>query len=300
MRFSGNYSDYIHPDKIDSLSISIFLEQQQDARGGVGANIAYTLALLGDEPILLGAVGEDAREYMADLARIGIDTSYVHFSTLPTAAFNVITDESNNQVGGFYPGAMFDSASLTFNEWQGKDIVAVVAPHDPVAMRRQIAECKKLGMKLCYDIGQQVSNTDGDVLTEGIAAATVLILNDYEMSVLSKKTGMTIAAIKAKVPVVITTYGERGSAIEGASVESPIEVGIVLPSDVKDPTGAGDAYRAGFLYGYAREWGLKQAGQLGATCATYAIECVGTQAHHFTKSAIAKRYFETYDEEITI
>ena len=250
MRFSGNYSDYIHPDKIDSLSISIFLEEQQDARGGVGANIAYTLALLGDTPVLLGAVGEDAREYMADLSRAGIDTSHVHFSALPTAAFNVITDESNNQVGGFYPGAMFDSASLTFDNWQDKNIVA---------MRRQIAECKKLGIKLCYDIGQQVSNTDGDILAEGVEAATILILNDYEMSVLSKKTGMAITAIKAKVPVVITTYGARGSIIEGASVESPIEVGIVLPSDVKDPTGAGDAYRAGFLYGYARNWSLKQA-----------------------------------------
>ncbi len=298
MRFSGNYSDYIHPDKIDSLSISIFLEQQQDARGGVGANIAYTLALLGDEPILLGAVGEDAREYMADLAHLGIDTSHVHFSDLPTAAFNVITDESNNQVGGFYPGAMFDSATLTFDEWRGKDIVAVVAPHDPVAMRRQIAECKNIGLKLCYDIGQQVSNTDGDVLAEGIAAATVLILNDYEMSVLSKKTTLSIATIKETVPVVITTYGERGSVIEGAAVESPIEVGIVLPNDVKDPTGAGDAYRAGFLYGYARGWDLKQAGQLGAACATYAIECIGTQAHHFTTDDIMRRYQETYDETV--
>lgn len=300
MRFSGNYSDYIQPDKIDSLSISIFLEQQQDARGGVGANIAYTLALLGDQPVLLGAVGEDAREYMSDLAATGIDTSHVHFSTLPTAAFNVITDESNNQVGGFYPGAMFDSASLTFTKWRDANIVAVVAPHDPVAMRRQIAECKEMGMKLCYDIGQQVSNTDGDVLGEGVEAATILILNDYEMSVLSKKTGLSIAAIKAKVPIVITTYGERGSVIEGAAVESAIEIGIVLPNDVKDPTGAGDAYRAGFLYGYARDWSLEQAGRLGAACATYAIECIGTQAHHFTPEEITQRYFEAYNQPISI
>ena len=300
MRFDGQYRDYIHTDKLDSLSISIFLQSQVDAHGGVGANIAYTLALLGDSPVLLGSVGADATDYMQKLAGAGVDISHVHTSTLPTAAFNVITDSSSNQVGGFYPGAMFDSTSLSFEPWKSTDTIAVIAPHDPVAMRRQVVECHDLGLRMLYDIGQQVSNTDGDIMVEGIHAATVLIVNDYEMTVLSKKTGMSIDTIKTTVPVVITTLGERGSVIEGRDVPEPINIDVVLPTDVVDPTGAGDAYRAGFMYGYARNWPLKACGQLGATCATYAIESVGTQNHQFTFDEVAGRYNTAFDKSLSL
>ncbi len=298
MRFDGEYRDYIHADKLESLSISIFLQDQTDAHGGVGANIVYTLALLGDKPVLLGSVGADAAEYVKKLESVGVDVSHVHTSPLPTAAFNVITDSSNNQVGGFYPGAMFDSESLRFEPWRGSDAVAVIAPHDPAAMRRQVAECRELGLRMLYDIGQQVSNTDGDVMAEGVHAATMLIVNDYEMTVLSKKTGLSTADIKETVPIVITTLGERGSIIEGRDVPETILVDIVLPSDVVDPTGAGDAYRAGFLYGYVRDWPLQTSAQLGATCATYAIESTGTQAHHFTIDEVAQRYAAAFHEQL--
>lgn len=298
MRFDGQYRDYIHTDKLDSLSISIFLQDQTDAHGGVGANIAYTLALLGDSPVLLGSAGADAADYMQKLAGIGVDISHAHTSKLPTAAFNVITDSSNNQVGGFYPGAMFDSDSLRFEPWRGTDAIAVIAPHDPVGMRRQVAECHELGLRLLYDIGQQVSNTDGDIMAEGVRSATVLIVNDYEMTVLSKKTGMSINSIKSTVPVVVTTLGERGSVIEGRDVPEAILIDIVLPSDVVDPTGAGDAYRAGFLYGYARNWPLKTCGQLGATCATFAIESAGTQAHEFTFDEVANRCAAAFNNSL--
>lgn len=300
MRFDGQYRDYIHTDKLDSLSISIFLQSQVDAHGGVGANIAYTLALLGDSPVLLGSVGADATDYMQKLADVGVDISHTHTSTLPTAAFNVITDSSNNQVGGFYPGAMFDSEQLRFEPWRDTNAIAVIAPHDPVGMRKQVAECNELGLRMLYDIGQQVSNTDGDIMVEGIRAATVLIVNDYEMTVLSKKTSISIDTIKATVPIVITTLGERGSVIEGRDVPEAILVDVVLPTDVVDPTGAGDAYRAGFLYGYSRNLPLKACGQLGATCATYVIEAVGTQTHHFTFDDLTSRYAAAFNEPIPL
>ncbi len=298
MRFDGEYRDYIHADKLDTLSISIFLQDQTDAHGGVGANIAYTLALLGDKPVLLGSVGGDASAYVKKLELAGVDVSHVHTSNLPTAAFNVITDSSNNQVGGFYPGAMFDSESLHFEPWRGTNAIAVIAPHDPVAMRRQVTECHELGLCMLYDIGQQVSNTDGDVMAEGVRAATILIVNDYEMTVLSKKTGLAIDEIKSLVPIVVTTLGERGSVIEGREVPEALTVDVVLPHDVVDPTGAGDAYRAGFLYGYARKWPLKFCGQLGATCATYAIEFVGTQGHQFSLDEVADRYSKAFNQTI--
>jgi adenosine kinase len=296
MSFNGKYVDHIRPEKLHSLSISIFLKELKDAYGGVGANIAYTMALLGDEPILLGSVGKDALLYMEKLAHDGVNITHVFESALPTASFNVITDDDQNQVGGFYPGAMFDSDALSFAPWKNANAIVVVSPHDPKAMRRQVAEAKEWALRLCYDIGQQVSNLPGDEMKAGVLAAEILILNDYEITVLSEKTGMSIKQIKETVPIVITTLGKKGSVIEGAKVPKPITVGVAKPKQVADPTGAGDAFRSGFLYGYARNWPLKACAQLGAVCGTYAIEAVGTQSHTFTTDEITKRYKDAFDE----
>lgn len=298
MNFSGRYRDHIKPEKLDSLSISIFLDTLKDAHGGVGANITYSLALLGDEPVLLGSVGPDGLLYMEKLAHHGVNIAHIYESKLPTAAFNVITDSDQNQVGGFYPGAMFDSDALSFANWKDDGPIVVVSPHDPKAMRRQVQEAKDWSLRMMYDIGQQVSNLPGDQMREGIEAAEVLILNDYEMTVLSTKTGLPIEDIKKQVPVVITTLGKEGSVIEGKKVGKPIRVGVVKPQQVLDPTGAGDAFRSGFLYGFARDWPLHACAQLGAVCGTYAIESMGTQAHTFTLADVAKRYQESFNEPL--
>jgi adenosine kinase len=298
MNFSGRYKDHIQPEKLDTLSISIFLENLKDAHGGVGANIAYSLALLGDEPVLLGSVGPDGLLYMEKLAHHGVNIAHVYESKLPTAAFNVITDSDQNQVGGFYPGAMFDSDTLSFAAWKDQSPIVVVSPHDPKAMRRQVQEAKEHGLRMMYDIGQQVSNLPGDEMREGVEAAEILILNDYEMTVLSEKTGLSIDEVKATVPIVITTLGKEGSVIEGKSVPEAIRVGVAKPKEVLDPTGAGDAFRSGFLFGLAREWPLKACAQLGAVCGTYAIESMGTQSHEFTLDDVKKRYAEAFGEDL--
>jgi adenosine kinase len=298
MSFAGRYSDHMRPEKLDSLSISIFLQELHDTYGGVGANIAYTLALLGEEPFLLGSVGQDARLYLEKLAHHGVNITHVHESNLPTASFNVITDGDENQIGGFYPGAMFDSKMLSFEPWKGQKPIAVVSPHDPVAMKRQVAECRRWGLSLCYDVGQQVSNLEAADIAEGVDAAEVLILNDYEMTALAAKTGRAIAAIKAAVPIVVTTLGKDGSLIEGAAVPQPIRVGVVKPQRVADPTGAGDAFRGGFLYGRARGWELRDCARLGATAAAYAIEHTGTQGHHFTPAQLTRRYQAAFSEPL--
>jgi adenosine kinase len=298
MSFSGRYREHIQPEKLDALSISIFLDALLDAHGGVGANIAYTLGLLGDEPVLLGSVGKDGLLYMEKLARHGVNITHIYESELPTATFNVITDADQNQVGGFYPGAMFDSERLSFEPWKDAAPLAVISPHDPQAMRRQVQECREWGLRLCYDIGQQVSNLPGEDMRAGVEAAEMLILNDYELTVLSKKTGLSIADIKARVPIVITTLGKDGSVIEGKDVPATITVGIAPPEQVADPTGAGDAYRSGFLYGLSRGWPLKACAQLGATCATYAVETVGTQSHSFTLDNVTARYKKAFSEEL--
>lgn len=298
MRFDGKYTDVIHPDKLDSLSVSMLLTGSHDADGGNGGNIVYSLALLGSEPVLLGSVGPNGLLYMEKLAHHGVDISHVFESELPTASFTVITDSVNNQVAGFYPGAMADSKTLSFEPWKDMDPITLVSAQDPDAMRHFVQECKDWNLRLCYDVSQQVSNLDGADIAAGVDTATILIVNDYEMTVLSKKIGKSIEDIKLQVPIVITTLGGDGSIIEGKDVPEPIKIGVAIPTRVADPTGAGDAYRAGLLHGYARGWPLKKCGQLGAVCATYAVEQMGTQEHQYTFSDIEKRYKDNFGEEL--
>jgi adenosine kinase len=298
MNFSGRYRDLIKPEKLHVLSLSTLLDKLEDSPGGIGANIASNLAYLGEHPVLLGAVGVEARDYINKLAGLGIDTSHVHFSHLPTASFNVITDSEDSQVGGFYPGAMSDSASLDFKFLESRDDLVVIAAHDPTAMNRQVKECKKRGLRLVYDPGQQVASDLPD-LKAGVEAAEVLIVNDYELSVLCDKIGMTPADLKKRIPVMITTFGKEGSIIEGSAISTPLPIGIAKPDKVIDPTGAGDAYRAGFLYGYARQWDLRKCGQLGAVIASFIVEHHGTQ-REFSTAAVMKRYQDNFKEEIEL
>ena len=288
----------IKPDKLHVLSLSVLLDKLEDTRGGIGANIAASLAQLGEKPVLLGSVGADAKPYVEDLNNLGIDTSHIHFSQLPTASFNVITDGDDSQVGGFYQGAMSDADSLSFKPWQGEDIVAVIAAHNPEAMNRQVKECQDYGLKLVYDPGQQVADPATD-LAAGVAAADVVIVNDYELGLLCQRLDTSPEKLKSQVPVLITTLGKDGSVIEGRDVASPLSIGTAKPTAVTDPTGAGDGYRAGFLYGYLRQWDLRVSGQLGATVASFIVEEHGTQ-RQFSKQDIMDRYRDNFNEEIEL
>ena len=299
MNFSGKYRDLIKPDKLHVLSLSVLLDKLEESPGGNGANIAHSIAQLGERPILLGSVGPNAADYLKELSDTGIDTEFVHVSQLPTASFNVMTDADGNQVGGFYPGAMSDAETLKLERWAGQDVLVCVSAHDPAAMRAQVAECKQQGLRLMYDPGQQVSNSPAADLKAGLDGAEILIVNDYELSVLCEKTATTPEAIKAKTPIVITTLGKEGSLIEGTQVKSPLKIAAAQPTEAVDPTGAGDAYRAGFLYGYLRQWQLRDSAQFGAVVASFIIEHHGTQTL-FSKDAIIKRYQKTFNEEITL
>ena len=298
MNFSGRYRDLIKPDMLHALSLSTLLEKLEDSRGGTGANIAYNLALLGEQPVLLGSVGKDGKDYIDDLAKIGVDTSGIHFSQLATASFNVITDSEDSQVGGFYQGAMSDSESLSFSGWHNKDALILISAHNPSAMNRQARECQQYGLKLVYDPGQQVSDPATDLGT-GVAAAEIILVNDYELSVLCEKLATTPQKLSEQVPILITTKGKDGSIISGSAVSESLEIGIAKPKSIVDPTGAGDAYRAGFLYGYLRQWDLRICGQLGAVVASFIVEQHGTQ-QIFTKQAIMNRYQDNFNEEIEL
>lgn len=296
MGFDGKYSNLIKPDHIDVLSISVLLNDMVVARGGVAANIAYTLALLEEKAILMGSVGPDAAEYLQLLADSGIDVSYVKRSMFPTATFTVFTDAENNQVGGFYPGAMADDKERSLAQFKDEKILVVISPDDPDTMDFLVTQCIVYNLPFLYDCGQQVTNSSGESLKKGVLGAEVLIVNEYELALLSEKIHMTIEEIKAHVPICITTLGEKGSVIEGARVAEPINIPIVSPTQIADPTGAGDAYRAGFLYGYVRRLNLKTCGQLGALTAAYALENKGTQEHSYSKNDFLDRYKDIFGE----
>lgn len=299
MNFTGSYADLIEPSKLDVLSVSVLVDSLNIAAGGTGANIAYSLGALGEKPMLLGSVGHDANDYIQRLSSAGVDTAGVHTSDVPTASFSVLTDNSGNQVGGFYPGAMADAESLGFTPFAGQNVIVCLSAHDPNAMRRQVAECAEHKLRLMYDPGQQVSNISGEDLQAGIAAAEVVIVNEYELDVMSKKTGISAEELEKTVPFMIITQGAAGSTVVGKNIAQPIKIASALPAKVVDPTGAGDAYRAGFLYGYLRQWEVHICGQLGAVVASFVLEQAGTQVPLSTANII-KRYQTTFNEEITL
>lgn len=300
MNFNGHYKDVIKPDKIHILSISLLLKELKNTEGGVAANIAYGLALLKEKPILLGSVGNDAKDYVKKLTSLGINTNSVFFSELNTASFNVITDLDDNQVGGFYPGAMSDNKTISFAKWKKQNAFFVVSPNDPKLMDRLVLECKKNKLRMFYDFGQQVSNLPASSLKKGVESAELIITNDYEISVLLDKIKLTISELKTKVPVLVTTLGEKGAIISGNKINEEIKIKPAKPKKIVDPTGAGDAFRSGFLYGYIRKLDLKTCGQLAATSAVYAIETYGTQEYAFIKKEFAKRYLANYHSQVPI
>ncbi len=299
MNFSGRYAEMIHPKKLHVLSLSILLDDLVDTYGGVGANIAFNYAQLGEKPILYGSVGPDASNYIKKLSDVGINVDHIHQSKLPTATFNVITDVDHNQVGGFYSGAMSDSKSLSLKLWSGKDVFISISAHDPKTMASQVKEANKNNMRMLYDPGQQVSNVSKEDLIAGFQAAEILMLNDYEYGVFCNRTNLSDNGIKTKTKIVVTTLGKYGSVIEGSSIKIPIKIGVAKPNKAVDPSGAGDAYRAGFLYGYLRQWELLKCGQLGAVLASFVLEQHGTQVV-YSKAAILDRYKKTFNREIEL
>ncbi|NCO11949.1 MAG: hypothetical protein COZ34_01915 [Candidatus Pacebacteria bacterium CG_4_10_14_3_um_filter_34_15] len=309
MNFDGLFEELIQPDKLHVLSISPLVKSLRRTRGGIAANIAYSLALLGERPILYVSAGKDTKTYVESLAKMGIDTSWVHYSELPTATFSVLTDKNDCQVGGFYPGAMSDAKNLRIDNFANKDIFVVVSAHDPVQMIVQAKECLKLKKRMLFDVGQQITSLSNDDLLIGLKAAELLILNDYEMGSLVKKTELTEKEIINFVDTCVVTLGSKGCVVYSKKIGqnnknienfSSQKVEEAKVKNTVDPTGAGDAFRAGFLYGYIRDWNLEKCAKLGSVVAAFAVEKHGTQEHKFTLVEIEKRYLENYQEELSL
>jgi adenosine kinase len=298
MHFDGKLADLIQPDKLEHLSLSVLLSRVERTQGGIATNIAHSLVLLQEKPALLVSVGRDQTAYVEDLAASGINTDRVHFSDLPTASFTVLTDASQAQIGGFYPGAMSDAKTLLLQQFAGQNVLIVVSAHDPNQMAVQLREAATHHLRLVFDIGQQVAILEPEVILQGLRAAELLLVNEYELQLLCARTGLNEAEVFALVPTTVVTLGDKGCQIHQSTNTAEVLKISAVPAQVVDPTGAGDAFRAGFLYGVVRNWPLVQSAQLGATIAAYAVESHGTQNHHCTLAEMSQRHQKQYGAAI--
>ncbi len=295
MKFPGYFRDHFLPDKLDHVSLSFLVEEMTRWRGGCAPNIAYTLALLGERPVIMATVGEDFEEYRAFLESMGIDTSGMR--VVPgvfTASFFCNTDRANAQIASFYPGAMGYSGQLSFAELPSRPDLALISPTDPAAMTQYAAECRNLGIPYVYDPSQQLARLSADDVRQGIEGALALFVNDYEAGLIERATGLTPADIQKYVKFLVITCGELGANVyaDGQRFDIP----IVPPVCIEDPTGVGDAFRGGFLTGYAHGWGWELCGRMGALAATYCLEQRGPQSHHYTPAEFIARFRKHFDD----
>lgn len=284
----------------DGISVSLFVGEQVNRWGGTGANISRTAAMLGAEPVLLGSLGIKDVAYLEQLELIGVITKHCYLSErFATAAFVAAVDDFGSQLGLFYPGAMSDSeAGLTLLPWKDQSALAIISPHDPTIMRRQIEECVDMGIPYCFDIGQQVDNTTSDFIDFGVSRASVLIANDSEMVKIAKSMKITLEELKERLPLIVTTRGGDGADIEGSLVTEKIHIPAARVDKVVDPTGAGDSFRGGFFAALVSGKSLEEAGAWGAVAGAYAVEVKGGQEHKFTRKEFETRLAEYYEERM--
>jgi adenosine kinase len=294
MVFPGKFRDHILPEKMHILSVSFLVDSLRRLYGGTAANICFNLALLGERPSLLGAVGEDFGEYRQWLDRHGVDTSTVRtISGEFTSSCFINTDMQDNQITAFYPGAMSHTPQLSVRDLglTSRDLV-VVAPNDPRAMGKYARECAELGIPYLYDPSMQAPRMTAEELGEGFRGASILTGNDYEFGMMAEKLGISEDELARRVPVTVMTRGEAGSLITAGNER--YEIPPARPVSVVDPTGAGDAYRAGLMLGLRRRWPWPVAGRVAALAAVYAIEHPGTQQHRYTPSEFVARYRDNF------
>ena len=290
MDFDGKFGDHIMPDKIHQINLSFLVNNLSKKNGGTAGNIAYNLALLGTDVSIVGAAGNDFSDYKKFLDGAGVDTSYIKtVSDKPTASVFAMTDKADNQISAFYPGAMSENSSLIL---EGNPQFVVISPNDPKAMINFTKECQEKKIPYMMDPGMQLPALDAQDLKSMINGATILIGNDYEIALLSSKIQIPISKLIENVKILITTLGEKGSTIQTLKKVYAIPPG--KPNKVVDPTGAGDAYRAGFLAGYMQDLSLQICGQMGSIASCFAIEKYGTTSHTFSKEEFDSRYKENF------
>ncbi|MFJ5712892.1 carbohydrate kinase family protein [Streptomyces sp. NPDC093105] len=297
MTFPGLFGEQLLADRLDRVSLSFLADNLEVRRGGVAANIAFGLGVLGLRPVLVGAVGADFEPYRVWLKDHGVDTDAVRVSeTLHTARFVCTTDGDQNQIATFYAGAMAEARAIDLREVAartGRPALVLVSPDDPEAMLRHTRACRDLGIPFAADPSQQLARLDGDQVRELVDGARFLFTNEYETALLLEKTGWTEAEVLRRTAAWVTTHGAAGVRIRGAGRDRLAVPAVPVPR-VVDPTGVGDAFRAGFLA--ATLWGVPErcAAQLGCAVAATVLDSVGTQEYRLRREPLLDRIRTAY------
>jgi len=281
--FEGHFKDHILADSIQSLSVSFFVPSLRKEYGGCAGNIAYNLKLLGGQPLPVGTVGGDASDYLVYMQQLGIDTSLVRvLPDMYTPQCFITTDLDNNQIASFHPGAMLQSAD---NDISGHEAAwAIVAPDSKDGMFAHAGRLKAAGIPFVFDLGQAMPLFDGEDLKQMLGMASVLCVNEYEASIVRQRSGLSMEEIATGLQGVVVTHG--GDAALVYEQNGVTEVPVVQAPAVVDPTGCGDAHRAGLLHGLSRGWNLPDACKLGNVMGTLKVASRGPQNHRPTRAQI--------------
>lgn len=298
MKFPGYFKDHILAEHLESISLSFLVDEMVRQPGGVAANIAYNLGLLCEHPRLVATAGIDFTEYRQMLENAGVDTSGVKIiPTKFTASFFVNTDLSNAQIASFYAGAMADAGLISIEDLDltAEDLV-VISPNAPDAMVKYVHECRELGIPYIFDPSQQIVRLDEDGLIAGITGAKALFANEYEFELLQKHTHMSADGVLQDLEFGVITCGKQGSKVyEKGEYKGTVPVFDTLI--MGDPTGVGDAFRAGFLKGYLKGFDLLLCAQMGSLAATYCLEEAGPQSQCYAMKDFITRFRTQFDDK---
>jgi len=288
MDFPGKFSDHILPDKIHVLNVCFQVNGIKEKYGGTAGNIAYALTLMGEKPLICATIGHDYQKYFKWLAKNGLSTENIKIIADEfTAGAYITTDRSDNQITGFNPGAMKYQSTLDFSKLNPENTIVIVSPGNFEDMVNYPRACKNKGIDYILDPGQSLPMWDKQDLIQAIEGCRILIVNDYELSLIISKTGLDKKALLEMTGTIITTLGESGSQI--SMREREIAVPAFRVKKVVDPTGAGDSYRGGLLCGLVHGKNIEQCARMGSVCASFSIENYGTQEYSFTPEEFNER-----------
>jgi len=297
MSFPGRFSEQLLADHLQKVSLSFLVDDLVVHRGGVAGNMAYAIGVLGGSVALVGAAGVDFADYREWLESVGVDCESVLISDAAhTARFVCTTDLDMAQIASFYPGAMSEARNISLADVvsrTGTPELVIIGANDPDTMFLHTDECRKLGLAFAADPSQQLARLSGDEIRKLIDGATYLFTNDYEWDLLLSKSGWTEADVMAQVGLRVTTLGAKGVDVVDPD-GTVIHVGVVPETSKLDPTGVGDAFRAGFLTGRSAGLDLERSAQLGSLVAVLVLESTGTQEWTWDSKVAISRLSDAY------
>lgn len=294
MVFHDRFKNHILPEQIHILNVAFLVPDMRREYGGCAGNIAYNLRLLGGEPVIMATVGDDSNLYMQRLDHLGLETTHVrHIPGAYTAQAFITTDLDDNQITAFHPGAMNHSHANRITDTQGIRI-GIISPDGRQGMIEHARQFFDAGIPFVFDPGQGLPMFNGDEILDFLKLADWCTVNDYEARLLCERTGRSIESLAAEVKALIVTLGANGSEIHANGRRFVIPA--VPPAELRDPTGCGDAYRAGLLFGIARGWDWEKTGRLASLMGSIKIAHRGGQNHRPSRDDIAERYRQAFGE----